>query len=63
MNTPLGKVLRHNWLKNTKMYADLNKVSCDIDNDLCDKTTFIAQNYYDEQDFPNSNENGYEYFE
>ena len=26
LNTPLGKVLRHNWLKNQKMYDDLDKI-------------------------------------
>jgi hypothetical protein len=62
LNTPLGKVLRHNWCKNQKMYDDLFALYRDINNDLCfDKTYFIEKDYYDEKDFPNIIENGYEY--
>lgn len=53
LNTPIGKVLRHNWLKNQKMYDDLFALYRDINNDLCfDKTYFIEKDYYDEKDFP-----------
>lgn len=63
LNTPIGKVLRHNWCKNQKMYDDLFTLYRDINNDLCfDKTYFIEKDYYDEKDFPNIIENGYEYF-
>ena len=63
LNTPLGKVLRHNWLKNKKMYDDLAILYCDINNNLCfDKTNFIEKDYYDNNIFPNININGYEYF-
>ena len=63
LNTPIGKVLRHNWCKNQKMYDDLFALYRDINNDLCfDKTYFIEKDYYDEKDFPNIIENGYEYF-
>jgi hypothetical protein len=63
LNTPIGKVLRHNWLKNQKMYDDLFALYSDINNDLCfGKTNFIEKHYYDEQKFPNTIENGYEYF-
>jgi hypothetical protein len=63
LNTPLGKVLRHNWWKNEKMYDDLSMLYRDINNDLCfGKTYFIEKHYYDEKDFPNTIENGYEYF-
>ena len=63
LNTPIGKVLRHNWLKNQKMYDDLFALYRDINNDLCfDKTYFIEKDYYDEKDFPNIIKNGYEYF-
>lgn len=63
LNTPLGNVLRHNWLKNQKMYDDLSMLYSDINNDLCfGKTYFIEKHYYDEQTFPNTIENGYEYF-
>jgi hypothetical protein len=64
LNTPIGKVLRHNWLKNQKMYDDLSTLYCDINNDLFfDKTYFIEKDYYDEKIFPNviSWETGYHY--
>lgn len=63
LNTPLGKVLRHNWCKNQKMYDDLNEINALKNEDICiAKTPFIEKDYYDEKDFPNINENGYEYF-
>lgn len=58
LNTPIGKVLRHNWLKNKKMYDDLNKLSFDLNNNL----NFDEKDYYDNKDFPNTIQNGYEYF-
>lgn len=62
LNTPIGKVLRHNWCKNKKMYDDLSKLYCDINKNLCiDKTIFIEKKYYDEKDFPNKNEDSYDY--
>lgn len=62
LNTPIGKVLRHNWWKNEKMYSDLSKLSYDIENELCfDKKPFIETEYYDKNDFPNTIVNGYEY--
>jgi len=63
LNTPIGKVLRHNWCKNQKMYDDLIILYRDINNDLCfGKTNFIEKDYYDDKGFPNIIENGYEYF-
>jgi len=63
LNTPIGKVLRHNWLKNEKMYNDLNILYSNINNDLCfGKTYFIEKDYYDDKIFPNIIEYGYEYF-
>jgi len=63
LNTPFGKVLRHNWLKNNKMYDDLRILYCNINNDLCfGNTYFIEKDYYDDKIFPNIIENGYEYF-
>lgn len=56
LNTPLGKVLRHNWCKSKKMWDDLNNISYDIN-----INTFIEKDYYDEQCFPNTIKNGYEY--
>ena len=62
LNTPIGKVLRHNWYKNQKMYDDLFVLYRDINNDLWfDKTYFIEKDYYDEKDFPNILENDYDY--
>jgi hypothetical protein len=63
LNTPIGNVLRHNWLKNQKMYDDLSNKYNEINNNSCfGKTTFIEKTYYDEKSFPNMMENGYEYF-
>lgn len=62
LNTPLGKVLRHNWYKNQKMYDDLNEIMILKNEDICvAKTYFIEKDYYDEQPFPNIIEYGYEY--
>jgi hypothetical protein len=62
LNTPLGKVLRHNWCKNVYMYNDLNDL-ISIKNEDLDKSRFIESDYYDkEHDFPNTNEIGYCYF-
>lgn len=63
LNTPIGKVLRHNWLKNQKMYDDLNQIiSLKNEDKYIDNTFFIERDYYDEQIFPNTIKNGYEYF-
>ena len=63
LNTPIGKVLRHNWLKNQKMYDDLHILYSDINKDIFfGKTYFIEKDYYDEKIFPNIIEKGYEYF-
>jgi hypothetical protein len=62
LNTPIGKVLRHNWCKNQKMHNDLNHLISLKNEDICvDKTSFIEKDYYDEQIFPNIIINGYEY--
>lgn len=58
LNTPLGKVLRHNWFKNQKMYDDLNEIIALKDEYIClAKTYFIEKDYYDEKNFPNIIEN------
>jgi hypothetical protein len=63
LNTPLGTVLRHNWLKNIKMYDDLSIVYRTITNDIYfGKSYFNEKDYYDEKPFPNIIEHGYEYF-
>lgn len=62
LNTPIGKVLRHNWLKNKKMYDDLSRLYIDIYENVCfDKTDFTEKDYYDEESFPNINRDGNNY--
>ena len=57
LNTPLGKVFKHNWLKNQLMWDDLSKVNyCPL------RSSFNEKDFYDKEDFPNVIENGYEYF-
>jgi hypothetical protein len=63
MNTPDGRILRHNWWKNHKMYRDLY--------DLLDESYIISvpslndsfnfEIEFEDQGFPNTIENGYEY--
>jgi hypothetical protein len=73
LNTPLGKILRHNWLKNKKMYDDLDKLK---NEDTYSNTSssalrarararvagYIGENDYCTKGFPNLSENGYDYF-
>jgi hypothetical protein len=65
MNTPIGKVLRHNWRKNQKMYDDLRELyhSLTTTTTLTDACVppFITQEHYDTHEFPNKMEKGYEY--
>lgn len=64
LNTPMGEVLRHNWCKNQRMYIDLNKLSYELNNNLCvNELDFMETDNYDDQDFPNIIINGYEYFD
>jgi hypothetical protein len=64
LNTPIGKVLRHNWLKNQKMYNDLNTLIELKNEDIhIDKKIFVETYYYDNNIFPNTIETGYGYFE
>lgn len=62
LNTPMGRVLRHNWWKNQKMYDDLTILyrNLTIDPDFCN-VSFIEKDYYDDKVFPNESEVGYEY--
>lgn len=59
LNTPIGKVLRHNWCKNNKMYDDLLQLKMNIT--LNSHENFNQQDYYDNEIFPNLNTTGYEY--
>ena len=61
LNTPIGKVLRHNWCKNKKMYDDLNHL-LSTNGENTDKIVFDIKNYIDNKPFPNTIPNGYEYF-
>lgn len=63
INTPDGRILRHNWWKNSKMYQDLYylldenyKISVLSPND-----SFDFEIEFEDQGFPNTNEEGYEY--
>lgn len=59
LNTPIGKVLRHNWFKNKKMYEDIDTL---IYSDKNEEFAFNEKDFYDKNDFPNTKESGYEYF-
>lgn len=61
LNTPLGKVLRHNWLKNQKMYDDLKNLMVLKNEDIC-RTKFVEKDQYCNMKFPNTVTYGYEYF-
>ncbi len=63
INTPIGKVLRHNWKKDEKMRIDIKLLLTNIDSLLIEQETFDFNKYYDSQPFPNTQINGYEYFE
>jgi hypothetical protein len=56
LNTPTGKILRHNWWKNQQMYDDLDKL-IKFKNKVINITDFIETDYYDKQIFPNINLN------
>ncbi len=60
LNTPVGKVLRHNWAKNQKMYNDL-KALYETSYEGMDKSDFNEKKYYDDKEFPNPNDNGCRY--
>jgi hypothetical protein len=63
LNTPIGKVLRHNWLKNQKLYDDVNHLILLKNEDIYnDKTVFLETDYYCKKDFPNTIIDGYRYF-
>ena len=58
LNTPYGKILRHNWPKNQKMYDDLSKL---LDEEYIDTTFFNEEEFYDKKNWPNLDNSGYEY--
>jgi hypothetical protein len=69
LNTPVGKVLRHNWWKNKRMYDDLHYL---IANNVIeiDKMYFFhiynsvldLKKYIDTEVFPNTDDNAYKYY-
>lgn len=62
LNTPKGKVLRHNWGKDKNMYIDLGALNYNLSNKLWrSETPFVETEYYCTQEFPNPNEEGYGY--
>jgi len=56
LNTPNGKILRHNWWKNKKMYDDLNELIL-----TRIKNNFNFNKHIDKIPFPNLNPKGNEY--
>lgn len=63
MNTPVGKVLRHNWAKDKRMYIDLDELIILDKNNLLDNfDEFNIHENYDDTVFPNINNDGYDYF-
>jgi glycosyltransferase involved in cell wall biosynthesis len=64
LNTPIGKVLRHNWLKNKQMFDDLEQIMLLKNEDISNnKTVFLETDYYCNKEFPNTKIFGYEYFD
>jgi hypothetical protein len=62
LNTPMGTILRHNWWKNEMMYYDLDRLHHIINTNLyIDKSAFIEEEFYDENIFPNIDDNGCQY--
>lgn len=60
LNTPIGKILRHNWGKNNKMYKDLIRL-LSIKNE--NQEIFNLNEFYDNNEYPNTNNSGNEYSE
>jgi len=60
LNTPIGKILRHNWGKNNKMYKDLIRL-LSIKNE--NQQIFNLNEFYDNNEYPNINNSGNEYSE
>lgn len=54
LNTPDGKVLRHNWFKNKQMYTDLKKILLNKFHFLIKQPGFEFKKYYDSKHFPNT---------
>ncbi len=62
LNTPRGKVLRHNWGKSQKMYTDMDEVNNKLINNVwMNDIPFIESEYYCRLPFPNTIKDGYHY--
>ena len=62
LNTPYGKVLRHNWYKNIKMHNDLHNLTLlNKEHLIYDNYSFNIEEFYDNKCFPNINIDGNEY--
>lgn len=58
LNTPIGKILRHNWSKNKKMFRDLNELLL-VKNE--NQSTFNLDELFDTNEYPNKNNDSNEY--
>ena len=59
LNTPIGKVFKHNWLKNGGMWNQLKREPY---LNIIDNPDFVEENYYDNECYPNKKASGYQYF-
>jgi hypothetical protein len=59
LNTPIGKIVRHNWHKTENMYIDLHTIL--NENVSCSSIPFEPEKHYDKLPFPNKAEKGYSY--
>lgn len=64
LNTPTGKVLRHNWYKSEEMYNDLDILMerLNYEDVYVDKSRFIEMGSYDNREFPNTDDISYDKF-
>jgi len=58
LNTPMGKVIRHNWCKNQKMFDDLNTLIQSVKSNM---TVLDFTIYIDSKIFPNETDSNYYY--
>ncbi len=63
INTPKGKILRHNWIKSKQMFSDLNSLLKVKDYENTFNDDFDITKILDNKPFPNKNVKGYEYMD
>jgi len=61
INTPRGRVIRHNWGKTKMMHHDLDKLCKSFEEGNRIEEIIDIDELYDKEDFPNIHEKGYEY--